>query len=71
MSLPRVGGVWSGGGIVLEDLGLYVEAHGLAERGWLERRFDRRRRDVVVVDAAAETALDISALTADRSSAVN
>lgn len=27
------------GGIVLEDPGLYVEAHELAEHGWLRRRF--------------------------------
>ena len=52
-----------GGGVVLDDSGLYPAAHELAEQGWLRRRF--------VTDdstmswwwaAAAETALDLSAL---------
>ena len=62
----------SGGGIVLEDLGLYVEAQDLAERGWLERRFVTDDGEMSWWwTPAAEMALDLNALTANRSSAVN
>ena len=53
-----------GGGIVLEDPGLYPAAHQLAEQGWLRRRF--------VADdgtmswwwtTAADTALALDGLT--------
>ena len=60
------------GGIALEDPGLYVEAHELAERGWLERRFVGTDREMAWFwSRNAEMALDLNVLTANRSSAVN
>jgi hypothetical protein len=64
-------GAWAaaqdGGGVVLDDPGLYPAAHELAEQGWLKRPF-------VTDDAAlswwwsqrADLALALSALTGRR-----
>jgi hypothetical protein len=53
-----------GGGVVLEDPGLYPAAHELAEQGWVQRRFVGPG-DVMSWwwSPHAETALAINALT--------
>jgi hypothetical protein len=66
--LRIAGAAWAaaqdGGGVVLDDPGLFLAAHALAEQGWLERRS-------VGDDVAwfwtpvAETALSLSAVTDD------
>jgi len=53
----------AGGGVVLDDPGLYVAAHDLAEQGWLERRFVTHGELSWWWTPAAETAVGLSALT--------
>jgi hypothetical protein len=52
-----------GGGIVLKDPGLYVEAHELAEHGWLTRKFVGPDREMAWFwSREAEAALDMTQL---------
>jgi hypothetical protein len=51
---------------------LFPEAHRLAERGWLQRRFNQANGDLVFRwSPAAEAALDVNALTTEASESVN
>ena len=52
-----------GGGVVLDDPGLYPAADALAEQGWLRRRFVTPSELSWWWTPAAETALGLSALT--------
>jgi hypothetical protein len=52
-----------GGGVVIDEPGLYPAAHELAEEGWLERRFVTSPGEMSWwCTSAAETALDLNAL---------
>jgi hypothetical protein len=66
--LRIAGAAWAaaqdGGGVVLDDPGLYPVAHELAEQGWLQRRFVTEPGELSWWwTPAAETALGLSALS--------
>jgi hypothetical protein len=61
----------AGGGVVLEDPGLYPAAVELADQGWLQRRFVAEPGALSWWwTGAAETALEVAAL-ADASDRTN